>query len=155
MNINIRKATSEDLSAIYGLIKELALFEKEPNEPTVSLEQFSKDFGQLFQCLVAEKEQEVVGIALYFFGYSTWKGKLLYLDDLVVKEKYRQNKIGSQLFNHLMQIAKAENAGQVRWQVLDWNEPAIKMYKKINADFYTDWWTCKLEKDKIENYKDL
>ncbi len=157
MEINIHPAEKKDLSAIYALIAALAVFENEPQEPTVRFDQFSKDFNQLFHCLVAKEAhtQAVVGIALYYFGYSTWKGKMLYLDDLVVQESYRQHKIGSQLFNALIAIAQIENVNQVRWQVLDWNEPAIKMYKKIEADFYTNWWTCKFESEKIKNYKPI
>jgi GNAT superfamily N-acetyltransferase len=154
LEILIQPASKKDLSAIYELIAELAAFENEPQEPTVSFEQFSMDFNQLFHCLVAKESDsdQVVGIALYFYGYSTWKGKMLYLDDLVVKQAYRQHKIGSQLLNAIVELAQTEKVQQIRWQVLDWNEPAIKMYKKINADFYTNWWTCKLESEKIKNY---
>ncbi len=155
MKIIIKKAELKDLSAIYSLVKELATFENEPNEPTVSYEQFTKDFITHFECLVAESNKEVIAIALYYWGYSTWKGKMLYLDDLVVKQCYRRHKVGSQLFNAIMNIAKKENASRVSWQVLDWNKPAIKMYEKVNADFYTNWWTCKLDKDKIKNYTEI
>lgn len=156
LEIKITSAQTQDLTDIYQLIKALALFEKEPNEPTVTFNQFSKDFKTGYDCLVAKTSSEkIVGIALYFFGYSTWKGKMLYLDDLVVHADFRQQKIGSKLFNAIVALAQQENANQLRWQVLDWNEPAIKMYKKINADFYTDWWTCKLEADSIKNYKPI
>jgi ribosomal protein S18 acetylase RimI-like enzyme len=154
LEINIHPAEEKDLMAIYDLIAALAAFENEPHEPTVSFKQFTQDFNRLFHCLVAKETetQAVVGIALYYFGYSTWKGKMLYLDDLVVKEGFRQLKIGSKLFNAILSVAQSENANQVRWQVLDWNEAAIKMYKKVHADFYTNWWTCKLESEKIKNY---
>ena len=157
MEVKITAAIKEDLTDIYQLIKALAIFEKEPNEPTISFEQFSKDFGNNFECLVAKnvETKKVIGIALYFFGYSTWKGKMLYLDDLVVDVNHRKQKIGSKLFHAIIEIAKANNVNQVRWQVLDWNKPAIKMYKKLEADFYTDWWTCKLEAEKIKNFKPI
>ena len=155
MKVIVRKASESDLKSIYGMVKELAIFENEPQEPSVTFESFCSDFGKLYHSYVALLDDELVGIALYYWGYSTWKGKMLYLDDLVVKEKVRKNKVGSQLFNAIMQIAKDENAGQVRWQVLDWNQPAIKMYEKVNAKFLTDWWTCKLEKEDILNYKSI
>lgn len=154
-SLKIRAATAADLHQIYALVKELAIFEKEPNEPSVGFQAFEHEFKTYYDCFVAELDEKVIGIALYFWGYSTWKGKLLYLDDLVVKSEYRRHKIGSALFNKVMELAKEEHAGQVRWQVLDWNKAAIDMYKKADADFYTDWWTCKLEKEKIELYQDI
>ncbi|MEZ5007610.1 MAG: GNAT family N-acetyltransferase [Chitinophagales bacterium] len=155
-DIYIRPAQQNDLSAAYALIKELALFEKEPNEPTNSFNQFKEDFSKnQFECLVAINSENIIGIALYFWGYSTWKGKMLFLDDLVVKEEFRKNKVGSQLFNAIMKVAKEESANLVKWQVLDWNTPAIKMYEKVNAIFDTGWWNCKLEKEEILNYTEI
>lgn len=155
-NINIRSAQQSDLSEVYALIKALAVFEKEFNEPENSFDQFTEDFNNnLYGCLVAFNADGIIGMALYFYGYSTWKGKMLYLDDLVVKESYRQQKIGSQLFNAIIDIAKNESANVVRWQVLDWNQPAISMYEKVNASFGKDWWNCQLEKNKILNYKSI
>jgi len=153
--ITIRTAVSDDLSQVYGLIKELAVFENEVNEPSVSFQKFTKDFKSLYDCLVAVKKEKVVGISLYYWGYSTWKGKLLYLDDLVVSSEYRKMGIGSALFNRTVQLAKEEGAGQMRWQVLDWNDVAIDMYKKADADFYKNWLTCKLEKQHLINYRPI
>ena len=158
MEVNIRTGKKEDLPQALDLVKELALYEKAPDEVINTVALMEEDgFGMhpIFGFFVAEKNNRIVGIAIYYWRYSTWKGKMLYLDDLVVQESYRQHKIGSQLFNALIAIAQIENVNQVRWQVLDWNEPAIKMYKKIEADFYTNWWTCKFESEKIKNYKPI
>lgn len=149
--IQILPANEDDLSSVYALIKELAEFEKEPNEPSVSLNQFIEDSKTLFKAIVAKTaEQKIVGMALYYFGYSTWKGKMLYLDDLVVLESYRKQKIGKRLLDEIFKIAENESANQIRWQVLDWNTDAIEIYKKYQVDFYDNWITCKAEKNIIE-----
>jgi len=153
--VEIREAIISDLEQVYGLIKELALFEKEEQEPSVSYEQFRTDFKDSYDCLVAEKDSKVVGISLYYWGYSTWKGRLLYLDDLVISSDYRKQGIGSALFNATVKLAQKADAGQMRWQVLDWNKVAIDMYLKANADFYNDWLTCKLEKDGLVHYQPI
>lgn len=147
-NIIIRKAESADLVQVYGLIKELALFENEPNEPTNPLKKFIEEGScknPRFQVIVAEENQVIVGIALYYYGYSTWKGSMIYLDDLVVKESYRKCGIGKQLMDELISIAKEEKIKQIRWQVLDWNENAIKFYKKYPVTFDATWITVKME----------
>lgn len=149
--IQILPANKEDLASVYALIKELAVFEKEPDEPSVSLNQFIEDSESLFKAIVAKTaNQEIVGMALYYLGYSTWKGKMLYLDDLVVSESYRNQKIGKRLLDEIFRIAKKESANQIRWQVLDWNTDAIEIYKKYQVDFYDNWITCKAEKNIIE-----
>lgn len=155
MIINIRKATEEDFSAILGLIKELALFEKAPEKVTNTLEQM-KDEKDFFKCIVAEtKAGEIVGMALYFFAYYTWVGKSLYLDDLYVKEEYRKMKIGSALLNEVMAIARTENCKRVRWQVLNWNQNAIQMYRKSGALIDGEWLNCDFDVDGIQNFKAL
>lgn len=153
--IHIRPANSEDTTGIYALVKELAFFEKEPDEPSVSLEVFQNDFDKYYNSLVAVDGDEIIGIALYFWGYSTWKGKMLYLDDLVISQSRRGLGIGSALFNRFMAIAKEEGAGIVKWEVLDWNEIAINMYKKAGANISTNWWKCKIEKEAIQEYKPI
>jgi len=154
MKLNIRKATRADAAAAHQLIVELAVFEKEPDAVTNTLKQFTEDgFGEnpIYQLIVAENNhKEVVGMALYFYAYSTWKGKMLYLDDLVVTEAYRNKGIGQKLVDEVFIIAKANNAKIVRWEVLDWNKPAIEFYKKLGAKIDKDWWACKFYEDKID-----
>jgi GNAT superfamily N-acetyltransferase len=162
MPISIRPATVADAPAAYELIRELAEYEKAPQEVTVSLEQFTDDgFGEQarYRLLVAEQhndtnnDKKVVGIALFFNSYSTWKGKTIYLDDLVVAETYRRYGIGKQLINALLDIARQENVNQVRWHVLDWNEPAIRFYEKMGVKMEPEWITCKCEKNMLEQSK--
>lgn len=148
MNIHIRTATPEDMPAVWGLIRELAIYEKAPEQVITSPEQMVRDgFGEkpLFQCLVAEMaDKHIAGIALYYFCYSTWKGKILYLDDFIVSESYRRQNIGEQLWLALKEVAIAEKAQQMRWHVLDWNTPAIRFYEKIGASLDAEWIQCKL-----------
>ncbi len=148
MNYTIRPAKIEDAPACYQLIKELAIFEKEPDQVTNTLEQFTKDgFGEepIYKMLVAEwtPTQQVVGMALFVIGYSTWKGKLLYLDDLVVNEEYRGKGIGATLVEALFDYAQNNAIKIVKWQVLNWNTPAIEFYKKLNMTLDDQWIDCK------------
>lgn len=152
MSVNIRAAHPQDLPQVYDLIKELALYENEPNEPTVSLEVFVRDGSgnqPKYRVIVAEEEHEIIGIALYYLGYSTWKGSMMYLDDLVVRSAHRNKGIGQLLFQELIEKAKEHQVNQLRWHVLDWNKPAISFYNKLNASLEAEWITCKLEKDKL------
>lgn len=140
--VKIRKAVKEDCPRILELIKELALYEKAPEEVTVSLEEMEEcGFGNkpIWGALVAEINQEIVGIALYYDRYSTWKGKRLYLEDLIVTESMRGAGIGKLLLDELIVFAKEEKYHGMVWQVLDWNKPAINFYKKYNADFDSEW----------------
>ena len=159
MNICIRKAERRDATAAYTLIKELAEFENAVEEVTLSLEQFTKDGFEteqpLFYLNVAELtkengEREIVGITLFYFIYSTWKGKIVYLDDLVVTQKYRRKGVGKALLGELIRFAKAENANQLRWHVLDWNMPAIKLYEKLGMKLENEWITCKLSRKQLD-----
>ncbi len=145
MKITIRKANREDYPVILDLIKELALFEKAPEKVINTVERMNEE-DQYFEALVAEKEDgEIAGMALYFFAYYTWVGKSLYLDDLIVKEKYRGNKIGTRLLEEIMSIAKRAKCKRVRWQVLDWNTPAIEFYKSYGAHLDGEWINCDME----------
>ena len=147
-NYLIRKAEAVDLVQVYALIKELAAFEKEPNEPTNPLKKFVEEGtckNPRYHVIVADDNGTIVGIALYYYGYSTWKGSMIYLDDLVVKETHRKHGIGKRLMDELISIAKEEKIKQVRWQVLDWNENAINLYKKYPVTFDATWITVKLE----------
>ncbi|MEO0470860.1 MAG: GNAT family N-acetyltransferase [Bacteroidota bacterium] len=152
----IRKGTEADLEAVHALVRELALFEKAPEEVITSPEEYARDgFGErsFFEFFVAEDTKDgVVGIAFFYFGYSTWKGKILYLDDLVITENWRRKGIGGLLLDRLVHFAKEHRAKQVRWQVLDWNEPAIKMYRKVGANLDEEWINCKLEQADIDRW---
>lgn len=143
----IRKGTPDDLPQALSLIQELASFENAPHEVVTTVAQMKEDgFGEnpVFKMIVAELDGELVGLAVYFLKYSTWKGKGVYLDDLIVKELYRKHGIGKLLFNAVVEDSAALNARQLHWQVLDWNENAINFYKKYNATFDDEWINCKL-----------
>lgn len=155
MKYIVRKGEERDASACYELIKELALFEKEPDAVSNTLKQFTNDgFGEnsVYELFVAESEGKVVGMALYFMAYSTWKGKMLYLDDLVVNENYRAFGIGSALIKALMKRAEELKAKMVKWQVLNWNEPAIEFYKKLEMTFDNTWIECKFYEEDIVRF---
>jgi GNAT superfamily N-acetyltransferase len=147
MNFKIRTATKNDLPQVLDLIKELALYEKAPEEVTITLEELEKDgFGEhpLYWIILAENEDGIVGMSFYYIRYSTWKGKCLYLEDIVVKEAFRGQKVGKLLFEETIKAAKAMDAKLMNWQVLDWNEPAINFYKKFNAELDGEWINGKL-----------
>jgi ribosomal protein S18 acetylase RimI-like enzyme len=151
MEFTIRKANENDFESILTLIRELATFERAPEKVTNSVQQMQHE-KEFFHCYVAESEtKEIVGMALYFFAYYTWVGKSLYLDDLYVKESCRGQKIGSKLLAKIFEIAKEENCKRMRWQVLNWNTPAIEMYKKFGAEIQEEWHNCDFnEKEIIE-----
>ncbi|HQU57257.1 MAG: GNAT family N-acetyltransferase [Chitinophagaceae bacterium] len=147
MDINIRRAAREDCPQILTLIQELADYEKAPNEVTVSPEHFAESgFGKnpVWWSFVAEVENKIVGFALYYIRYSTWKGQAMYLEDIIVTEKMRGKKIGKLLFDRLIEEARDKKLDRMCWQVLDWNEPAIHFYKKYNANFDAAWVNCSL-----------
>jgi GNAT superfamily N-acetyltransferase len=152
--INIRKGTEQDIPAALDLIKELATYEKAPNEVEVSIDEMKKDFAnKVFDFFVAELENEIVGIALYYYKYSTWKGRCIYLDDIVVTEKHRQKGIGMALIKALINVAKQEKVRKLEWQVLKWNTPAIEFYKKLNTLFDDEWLNCKLTFQQIQSFE--
>jgi len=159
MKLTIRKGNIDDVPIVYDLIMELAIFEKEADAVENSIEQLKNDgFGEkaFYKLLIAENEkQEVLGMALYYYGYSTWKGKLLYLDDLVIREAYRKRGIGTKLISKLFEIAREEKMKFVKWEVLDWNKPAIKLYKKLNARLDDSWIACKFDETQIKNFPKL
>jgi predicted N-acetyltransferase YhbS len=153
MDFNIRYATEEDFPEILSLIRELAAFEKATEKVTNSVEQMNQE-KELFRCFVAESEtKEIVGIALYFIAYYTWVGKSLYLDDLYVKKTFRKQKIGSALLKRIFEVANAENCKRVRWQVLNWNQPAIQLYSKSGASIDGEWLNCDFDSAGIKNFK--
>ena len=139
----IRKGNEADFEAVLEMIKELALFEKEPDAVINSVEKMYED-KEYFQFYIAEIDGKIVGMALYFFAYYTWVGKSLYLDDLYVKPEYRGMNIGKALLEKIVTVAKEEKCKRMRWQVLDWNTTAIEFYKKMNASLSQEWINCDL-----------
>jgi GNAT superfamily N-acetyltransferase len=152
METMIRIGTKADLPQVLELIKELALYERAPHEVTNTVERMERDgFGPspIYGLFVAENSKGIVGISIYYWRYSTWKGKRLYLEDIIVTEKERGSGIGKLLFDRTMQHAIDEKCTGMLWQVLDWNEPAINFYKKYNAKLDGEWINCSLETDQI------
>jgi len=151
----IRKGTKADLSRVLELIKELAAFEKAPHEVINTVERMEKDgFGPvpIYGLFVAENEVGIVGISIFYWRYSTWKAKRLYLEDIIVTESMRGRGIGKQLFERTMQHAIDEDCSGMTWQVLDWNEPAMNFYKKYGAKLDGEWLNGTLEKEQIQNF---
>ena len=155
MNVSIRTAKPEDIPAILELIHELAAYERAPNDVITTTESMLKDgFGdeRIFHCHVAEAEGRIIGLAIYYVGYSTWKGKMVYLDDLIVTESMRRHGVGKLLFDAAAKFAKEAGAQQFRWHVLDWNTPAIEFYKKYEASLDPTWITGKLTREQLEKF---
>ena len=142
MSIIIRESVREDVPAMFELIKELALYENAPEQVTNTIEQMYVDgFGEnpIFGTIISEVDGIVVGMALYYFRYSTWKGKRLYLEDLIVSETMRGRGLGERLLEATIEQARKTACTGLMWQVLDWNEPAINFYKKFGARFDEEW----------------
>ena len=153
--MSVRKGIKSDLPSVLKLIEELAEYEKAAHEVDNSIESMEADgFGPdpIFQFFVAENQGQIVGTAIYYFRYSTWKGRCLYLEDLVVNENQRGSGFGKMLFDKVVLEAKATECNVMTWQVLDWNEPAIKFYKRLNAHLDEEWINCKLTADQINSY---
>lgn len=148
MSIIIRNAIKEDCSRLLELITELAVYEKAPQEVTVTLSHFEESgFGAnpVWWAFVAEADGKVEGFALYYVRYSTWKGQRMYLEDIIVTEKMRGKGLGKLLFDALIKEAKEKKFSGMVWQVLDWNEPAINFYKKYyNARLDPEWINCSI-----------
>lgn len=147
-NLIIRQAIAEDCPAMLDLIKELAAYEKAPEEVTVTLEEFvDAGFGSqpVWGAFVAELEDQIVGLSLYYVRYSTWKGQRLYLEDLIVTEKLRGKGIGKSLFDKTLDYAKSKKYKGMVFQVLNWNEPAINFYKKYETKFDDEWINVSIE----------
>ena len=148
--INIRKAVPADCEKVYELICELAVFEKEPDAVDITASQLRDDaFGPnaIVNIWVGEADGIVVGAALYFEKYSTWKGRTLHLEDLIVNDKYRGYGIGTMLFNKVLSISKDGGYSRMEWMVLDWNAPAIEFYKKYGTEFLDEWKDCRLTRE--------
>ena len=148
MTIQIRKAVKEDCERLMELVNELALYEKAPQEVTVTLEHFIESgFSEkpVWWALVAEAGGIIAGFALYYIRYSTWKGQTMYLEDILVTKAMRGKGIGGLLLEKLFEEARERGLRRVCWQVLDWNEPAISFYKKYNAAFDGEWINCAVD----------
>lgn len=154
-NIQIRAGQKQDIEQVYSLIRDLAEHEEGLQELENTPQRMLKDgFGEkpLFEFFVAESEEEIIAMALYYYRYSTWKGKVLYLEDLFVKPEYRKKGLAYKLFQELVNKAKSENCSRISWQVLEWNKEAIKFYKKIGAGFDGEWLNSFLTKEQFEGF---
>ena len=156
-NVLIRKGKKSDLPGIFDLIKELAKYEKAENEVSNTILTMEHDgFGEnpIYFFFVAESlEEKIIGMALYYFKYSTWKGRCLFLEDIIVNEEYRGQGIGKELFQRIIQQAKDDKVKRLEFQVLNWNKTAINFYKKFDCKFDNEWINVKLTEDQILNYQ--
>ncbi|MEX0315651.1 MAG: N-acetyltransferase family protein [Allomuricauda sp.] len=155
MDFSIRNAAKEDMGDVLALINELAEFEKDPNAVEITQEDLVKDgFGKnkLFHCFVAENEGDVVGIALIYPRFSTWKGPTVHLEDLIVTEKMRGTGLGTALLDEVVKYGHSLGVRRISWEVLDWNEPAIAFYEKKGALVRRDWDVVQLDEKGIKNY---
>jgi GNAT superfamily N-acetyltransferase len=151
-NVLIREGRKEDLSQVFELVKELALFERAPEQVTNTVKMMEQDgFGQhpVYGMFVAEKTNRIVGISIYYYRYSTWKGRRLYLEDIIVTETERGSGIGKKLFERTLKKTLEDNCTGMMWQVLDWNTPAIDFYKRFNAKLDSEWVNCNIESEEI------
>lgn len=152
--LKIRQAGKNDMKDVLHLIRELADYERAPEEVVVTVEDLERDgFGEhpKFHCLVAERNAAVVGMALYYIKYSTWKGPCVFLEDIIVTQSDRRNGTGKLLFEAVMRSAKKMKARRMEWQVLDWNIPAIKFYEKYNPLVLEEWLNYRLTEKELMN----
>jgi len=162
--MNIRRGEKKDMPAVLDLIRELAIFEKEPDAVVVTVADLERDgFGEnpLFYTFVAEVDndsseseqaKQIVGMALYYYRYSTWKGRTIHLEDLIVKDKMRGSGIGLALYTKIIEQGKADNVRRIEWNVLDWNTPAIEFYKKSGAKILADWDVVQMDEQGINDF---
>lgn len=151
----IRNAVVQDMPRVLALIKELAVFENQPDAVEVTVADLERDgFGPqpLFKILVADIDGEIPGIALFYNRYSTWKGKTIHLEDLIVSEKYRGKGIGMKLYEAVMAEAQKQNVRRVEWNVLDWNTPAITFYEKTGAVVFKDWLVAQMDEEGLKQF---
>lgn len=153
--MNIRKGEKKDMKAVLDLIQELAAFEKEPHAVEVTVVDLENDgFGEdpLFYTFVAEVNNEIVGIALYYYRYSTWKGKTIHLEDLIVREDMRGTGLGFELYSRIIEQGKIDKVRRIEWAVLDWNTPAIEFYQKSGARILEDWRVAQMDENGINEF---
>jgi len=143
--MEFRKALRTDLDGIFELVKGLALYEKEPDSVTATIDDYHKAFDEgLINAFVAIEDNEIIGMAFYYMTFSTWRGHMLYLEDFYVKDEYRSKGIGQDLFDLFINEAKSLGCALAKWEVLDWNKKAIKFYERNGALVESHWWTCKM-----------
>lgn len=155
MELVIRNAVREDMSSVLQLIKELAVFEKEPDAVEVTLEELVvAGFGEpkQFDCFVAEVENRIVGMALVYFRFSTWKGRTVHLEDLIVTEEMRGKGVGQALYRRVLEYGIEKGVKRVNWVVLDWNKPAIEFYERSGATILSNWWQVEMEEPALKAY---
>ncbi|MBC5835850.1 GNAT family N-acetyltransferase [Flavobacterium sp. F372] len=153
--LHIRKGTPNDMPAVLDLITELAIFEKEPNAVVITAEDLVRDgFSEnpLFHTFVAEVDNQIIGIALYYYRFSTWKGKTIHLEDLIVKENSRGTGAGFALYSEIIKQGKKDNVRRIEWNVLDWNTPAIEFYEKSGAKVLNDWRVVQMDENGMEAF---
>jgi GNAT superfamily N-acetyltransferase len=151
----IRKGRIEDMPAVSGLIKELAAFEKEPDAVVLTVADLERDgFGEkpLFQTFVVEENDEIVGMVLYYYRYSTWKGKTIHIEDLIVKEDKRGLGLGFKLYSEVIAQGKSDGVRRIEWNVLDWNSPAIEFYERSGAKVFKDWLVAQMDENGIDTF---
>ncbi|RMB63435.1 GNAT family N-acetyltransferase [Dokdonia sinensis] len=155
MGFTIRKAQPADMPAVLELITELAVFEKEPDAVKINAQTLvDSGFGEnrLFTCFVATLGDKIVGMALVYFRFSTWAGKSLHLEDLIVKQEHRGKGIGKGLYDQVMLYGAQEDVKRVEWVVLDWNKEAIDFYDRSGAQFLKDWYLVQMDDDRLKKY---
>ncbi len=151
----IRKGKQEDMANVLELIKELAIYEKEPDAVVIKESDLIRDGfsdNPLFYTFVAEVNHKIVGVALYYYRYSTWKGKTIHLEDLIVREEMRGTGIGFELYSEIIKQGKKDNVRRIEWNVLDWNTPAIKFYEKSGARILEDWRVVQMDEIGINEF---
>lgn len=155
MEYTIRQAGPKDMPQVLELIKELATFEKEPDAVIITAEDLVKDgFGDkpLFTCFVAEVKGSIEGMALIYYRYSTWKGRTVHLEDLVVRQEMRGTGLGSALYNKVIDYSREQGVKRTEWVVLDWNTPAIDFYKRSGATVLKDWHIVQMDESAMKTY---
>jgi GNAT superfamily N-acetyltransferase len=155
MEINIRKGTASDMPEVLKLIKELAVFEKEPDAVKISyqdLQNFGYGKKPMFECFVALVASEIVGVALVYFRFSTWVGPTIHLEDLIVKQSMRRKGVGEKLYAAVMRYGYNKGVKRIEWNVIDWNEGAIQFYEKSGAKVLSDWSVVQMDEEGISNY---